>query len=171
MHLKLDHFRQLLPLPRNHILDQWESFENNVTWGAGVSQWQWSIIVNLMSCSLKNQLKVIDLRIFLEVSRTWIIMKIYHNLSSLALLLHTVIIQKEMEKWKDFFAVKPKLTILQAKLQPVEDQIKSYIYKKTPLQYLRWRLMVMTFSFHLSLKSLSGKKIKVHKGENGKIRL
>ena len=59
------------------------------------------------------------------------------NLSSLALLLHTVIIQKEMEKWKDFFAVKPKLTILQAKLQPVEDQIKSYIYKMTPLQYLR----------------------------------
>ena len=64
-------------------------------------------------------------------------MKIYRNLSSLALLWHTVFIQKEMEKRKAFLAVKPKLTILQAKLQPVEDQIKSYIYKKKPLQYLR----------------------------------
>ena len=52
-------------------------------------------------------------------------MKIYHNLSSLALLLHIVFIQKEMEKWKAFLAVQPKLRILQAKLQPVEDQNKE----------------------------------------------
>ena len=51
--------------------------------------------------------------------------EIYHNLSSLALLLHTVFIQKEMEKWKAFLAVKPKLTLLQVKLQPVEDQNKE----------------------------------------------
>ena len=52
-------------------------------------------------------------------------MKNYHNLSSLALLLHTVFIQKEMEKWKAFLAVKPKLTLVQVKLQPVEDQNKE----------------------------------------------
>ena len=82
----------MLLLPRTHSRDKWGSFENNVTWGRGslsnfleeAEERGWEYFSN-KSCKLKNQRKVIELR-------TLIIIILYHDLSFLALLPHTVFI-------------------------------------------------------------------------------